>query len=97
MSLTATSFRISQQTNYISDLEFAMQEVAKKQQQITYQAQLMSQTDPQAAEFFQMQGKQLEQEIKSLETQHKIAESEMQGLQKMRDDGVKRSTVDVSA
>ena len=92
MSLGATSFRISQQTSYISDLEYAINQIAQKQMQLTYQAQAAEQTDPQAAEFFQMQSKQLELEMKSLDTQMKVASAEMDGLKKMQEDGVKRGT-----
>lgn len=91
MGIAATQARLMMVVGYKSDLEFAMQMIAQKKMYLCYQAQAAAENYPELAEQYHFLDKQLDMELKTLETQHKMVSAEWESIKKVLDDNIEKS------
>ncbi len=92
MGIAASQARLLMITSYISDTEFAMQQISQKRTVLSYEAQTAAAENytDMVAEYQQLD-KQLETDLKSLETQHKMVTTEYESVKKTINDNIERS------
>ncbi len=104
MGLAATQARYIMLTRYVSDLSFIMQMITQQRlflaQQSSFIAQQfsalngdmteeMEQQKGAITEALHLEDTQLEMQLKTYETQYKAASTELESVQKMRDESIK--------
>lgn len=90
MSLAASQARLIMLTRYKSDMEYEMGMITQEQEELVFKSQQCSE-DPDAVAFFHYQSRDLELQLKNMDTQMKVITQDCESTQKMVDDGAKRA------
>ncbi len=75
---------------YKSDLEFGMNMLAQKRTSLAFEAQAAAENYPEMASQLHVMDKKLDSEMKTLETQYKIVNTEYDTVVKIVDDHAKK-------
>ncbi|HSA07527.1 MAG TPA: hypothetical protein P5556_10145 [Candidatus Gastranaerophilales bacterium] len=90
MGLADSQARLLMLCAYKSDLEFGMAMIAQKRTMLAYQAQLAGEMYPELANQLHVMDKRLDLEMKTLETQYKIVNTEFDSVNKIVEDRTKK-------
>ncbi len=101
MTICAINTRMLTLTLYKSNLEFSIMNISNKRQNIAYQTTSLIgsdwEEDP-AVKRLQLMDQQLELQQKNLETQQKAAAAELESMQKILDNNIKKDfTINLNA
>ncbi len=91
MGLVGSQARLMMLIARKTDLEYAIQMISQRRTALAFQAQQASNNYPQQANQLRRLDRQLEIQQKNLETQHKISQTEFDGIKKITDKNVERS------
>lgn len=101
MTIGAINTRLLTLTLYKSNLEFSIMNISNKRSTIAYETQNLIgadwENDP-SVKKLQLMDQQLELQQKNLETQQKAASSELESMQKILDNNIKKDfTINLTA